>query len=74
MQILIGLCSNILKTMTVAIFGDPWWFDHIMVEARVHDACAQTCGKMRVCLHVGVLTGCIPVLQNISGSFVLNSL
>ena len=30
MQILIALCSNILKTMTVVIFGGPWWFDHIL--------------------------------------------
>ena len=28
-QILIALCSNILNTMTVVIFGGPWWFDHI---------------------------------------------
>ena len=30
MQILIALCSDILKTMTVVIFGGPWWFDHIL--------------------------------------------
>ena len=42
MQILIALCSNILKTITVMIFGGPWWCYHIMVEGRVYDACAQT--------------------------------
>ena len=30
MQILIALCSNILKTMTVVVFGGPLWFDHIL--------------------------------------------
>ena len=30
MQILIALCSNILKTMTLVIFGGPLWFDHIL--------------------------------------------
>ena len=30
MQILIALCSNILKTMIVVIFGGPLWFDHIL--------------------------------------------
>ena len=29
-----------------------------MMEARVYDACAQTCGKMQICLQVGVLAGC----------------
>ena len=49
MQILIALCSNVLETMTVVVFGDPLGFHHIMVEAQVYDTCAQTCGKMRVC-------------------------
>ena len=62
MQILIALCSNVLKIMIVVIFGGPWWFDH-MVEARVNYVCAQTCGKMRVCLQVCVLAGCtIPAI------------
>ena len=47
MQILVAMCSNILKTMTVVIFGGPWWFDHIIVEARVYDACAQNCVERR---------------------------
>ena len=29
MQILIALCSNVLKTMTVVVFGDPLGFHHI---------------------------------------------
>ena len=41
MQILIDLSSNVLKTLTVVVFGGPWWFDHIMVEAQVYHACAQ---------------------------------
>ena len=57
MQILIALCSNILKIMTVVISGGPWLFDH-MVEAQIYADCAHTCGKMRVCLQVGVLAGC----------------
>ena len=47
-QILIALCSNVLETMTVVVFGDHLGFHHIwhMVEAQVYDTCAQTCGKM----------------------------
>ena len=29
MQILIALCSNVLETMTVVVFGDPLGFHHI---------------------------------------------
>ena len=29
MQILIALCSNVLETMTVVVFGGPWGFHHI---------------------------------------------
>ena len=58
MQILIALCSNILKTMTVVIFGGPWWFDHILWKLESMMLVLQTCGKMRVCLQVGVLAGC----------------
>ena len=50
MQILIALCSNVLETMTVVVFGGPcMWVSSHMVEAQVYDTCAQICGKMRVC-------------------------
>ena len=29
MQILIALCSNVLETMTVVVFGGPWGFYHL---------------------------------------------
>ena len=56
MQILIALCYNILKIMTVVISGGPWLFDH-MVEAQIYADCAHTCGKMRVCLKSAFLQG-----------------
>ena len=50
MQILIALCSNVLETMTVVVFGDPLGFHHIWWKLKSMILnCAQTCGKMRVC-------------------------
>ena len=49
MQILIALCSNVLETMNVVVFGDPLGFHHIWWKLKVYDTCAQTCGKTRVC-------------------------
>ena len=39
MQILIALCSNVLETMTVVVFGDPLGFHHIWWKLKFMIPC-----------------------------------